>query len=518
MSGDSKGFIAALDVGTTTIKCHIISSSARSVGYASYIVKLHYPHPGWVEIVPDELFQSVLKVILEAVQNANISVYQIKSIAISTQRCSFITWRKDNGEYLHNFITWMDLRASELIKRLNKSITTTALRWVAYFIYLGTFNKKYGMASKLQVRNNHVSGRLLWVFENVKSVKQALLENNLMFGTVDTWLIYKLTGGMSYVTDITNASSTGFYDPFILDWGIIAKALRIPTNFLPKVVENDYDFGETQKDLFGLPIKIGCVMADQQSSVVGTCSFFEDDLKLTMGTGAFLDVNTAKIIHPSLNGMYPLVGYKIGKELVYISEVPCTDAGSIIQWLLHCGLVDNPKVTSEMALSVGDAKGVFFIPAFSGLGPPINDDQAGTGFIGIKPLTKKEHLVRAVLESIVYQIVKTVDLLKREREGNYSSIKVDGGLSSNDFICQLLADLTDLQIIRLYMSDMAVMGVSFVAGLSCGFWTGKEDFQRHCDVSKTFLPSSDNEHKEKCRFNYNNWLSAVDRFKLWYQK
>ncbi|CAG9860986.1 unnamed protein product [Phyllotreta striolata] len=518
MSQDCKGFIAALDVGTTTIKCHIINANARSIGFASEIVKLVYPQPGWVEIEPDEFFESILNVIQRAIKDSNVSVLQIQSLAISTQRASFLTWKRDTGEHLHNFITWMDLRASKLIKELNVSLATKALRWAAYFIYLGTCNKKFGMASKFMVRNNHVSGRFLWVLANIPSVKEAIKDDNLMFGTLDTWLLYKLTGGSTYVTDITNASSTGFYDPFVLDWGIIAKALKIPTHFMPAVVSNDYDFGKTLQKFFGVEIQIGCCMADQQSSVLGSCSFLEDDLKLTMGTGAFLDVNTAHRIHPSLNGMYPLVGYRIGKELTYVSEVPCTDAGSIIQWLLHCGMVDNPVITAEMALRVEDTKGVFFVPAFSGLGPPINNDEAATGFIGIKPLTQKEHLVRAVLESIVYQIVKTVDLLKAERTGDYRSIKVDGGLSQNDFICQLLADLTDLPVIRLYMSDIAVMGVSYVAGLSSGFWKNKEDFQSLCKVADTFTPNESMKYKMKCRTNYEEWLLAADRFKSWYSK
>ncbi|XP_072388160.1 glycerol kinase 5 isoform X1 [Diabrotica undecimpunctata] len=517
MSGDSKGYIAALDVGTTTIKCHIINSSARSIGFASHLVKLHYPHPGWVEIIPDELFQNIIQVIHQAIKNANVSMHQIKSLGIATQRCSFVTWNKITGEYFHNFITWMDLRASQLINKMNTSTFFVSLRWAAFLIYLGTCNKKYGMASKFRIRNNHVTGRLLWVLKNLKPVQQALRNKNLMFGTVDTWLIYKLTGGLSYVTDVTNASSTGFYDPFTLDWGIVAKSLGIPTHFLPKVVANDYDFGETDESILGVPIRIKCVMADQQSSVLGSGSFTKDDLKLTMGTGAFLDINTSKRIHPSLTGMYPLVGYQLGKELVYISEVPCTDAGSVVQWLLHCGFVDNPFITAEMALKVEDTKGVFFIPAFSGLGPPINDEKAGTGFIGIKPVTKKEHLVRAVLESIVYQIVKTVDFLKTERVADYSSIKVDGGLSNNDFICQLLADLTGLCIFRLYTSDIAVMGVAFVAGISCGFWKGKEEFKQYCDISKSFEPSRDVNYIIKCRNTYRNWLLAVDRFKSWYQ-
>nr|CAH7718869.1 unnamed protein product [Callosobruchus chinensis] len=468
MIGDCGGYVAALDVGTTTVRCHILNSLAETIGAAHKKVTLHYPHPGWVEINPDEIFADVLQVIKTAVENANITFIQIKSLGISTQRATFITWKKDTGENLHNFITWKDLRAREYLKALNASWRMTFFRHAALLMYWLTGIKKFGMASKLKIMSSHVSGRLLWVLQNIQAVRDALESDNLMFGTFDTWLIYKLTGSCKYVTDISNASATGFYDPFDLNWGTVAKLLKIPIQCLPKVVESDFDFGNVEKTFFGTPIQIACVMADQSSSMFGSCCFADNDLKITLGTGAFLNVNTAGKIQPSLNGMYPLIGWQQGQDLVYMCEVPCPDAGSLIEWLQNADLVREASITSQLAASVEDNGGVFFIPAFSGLGPPLNNENAGTGFIGIKPTTKKEHMVRAVLESIAYRAVLCYDLLRKERNSKYHSIHIDGGVSNSNFICQLIADLSGLPIIRLESSEISVLGVAYLSGLKCG--------------------------------------------------
>ncbi|KAG5891426.1 hypothetical protein JTB14_031492 [Gonioctena quinquepunctata] len=517
MSENSNCFILSLDVGTTTITCHIINSSAKTVGSARQNVRLLYPQPGWVEINPDVLFGDILEVCKHAIKNANIAVGDIQSLGISTQRATFVTWRKDTGKPLHNFITWKDLRAGELLKELNVSWPTTIFRWGCYFLYLFTRIKKFGLGSKFKVACNHVTGRLLWVISNIEEVRDALENDNLMFGTMDTWLIYKLTGGKTYVSDISNASCTGFYDPFDLGYGLIAKLYNIPVHILPEVVDNDFDFGSTEEEFFGLPISIGCVMGDQSSSMFGSCSFKKNDVKVTMGTGSFLNINTLRNVHPSLNGIYPIVGWRIKREITFLSEVSCNDAGSLIEWLLQNGFIKSPSESNEMAYKVEDNNGVYFIPAFSGLGPPVCDDQAASGFIGIKPTTKKEHMVRAVLESIVYRLVLAFELLVKERAGHYDYLKIDGGVSQNDFVCQMLADLANVTVERIGVSDMSVMGVAYVAGLSCGLWQSDSEFRYGCELSRIFKPTTSQKCKEECRASFKQWMLAVERFKFWYE-
>lgn len=466
MAGDSIGYIAALDVGTTTVRCQIINQQGTYVGSAFGKVKLHYRDISSVEIDPEELWTDIIRVIKEAIKDANTNVRNIRSLGISTQRCTFITWRKDNGKPFHNFITWKDLRASDLIKEINKSWKIWALHMGTYLAYIFTRHLKFGMVSRLKFASNHVTIRLLWLLQNNREVQKALFEKNLMFGTMDTWLIYKLTGGKTYVSDISNASATGMYDPFSLCWSFIPKYINVPISLLPPVVDNDYEFGETLPDIFGVPIQIGAVMADQSASMYGSCSFKINDIKLTLGTGGFLDNNTGSSIHGSLNGMYPLVGWRIKNKLVYLSEVPCSDAGSLIEWMLAVGLIPTPNESTIIANNVKHNGGVYFIPAFSGLGPPINNETASSGFIGIKPNTGKEYMVRAVLESIVYRTAMAYGLIKKEDDKKFTCLRIDGGVSKNDFICQMLADLTNLTIKRM-SSEMATVGVAYVAGLSC---------------------------------------------------
>ncbi|XP_023029275.2 glycerol kinase 5 [Leptinotarsa decemlineata] len=517
MSGDSRGFVLSLDVGTTTLSCHLFNSACASVASSSQYVRLLYPKPGWVEINPDELFSDVLEVVNQTIKKANVSIADIKSFGIATQRATFITWKKDTGEPLHNFITWKDLRAAEFLKDLNSSWPTVMLRWSCYFLYLFTRIKKFGVGGKFKIECKHVTGRLLWIIANISEVSKALESDNLMFGTMDTWLIYKLTGGKTYVSDISNASCTGFYDPFDLGYGILAKLLKIPVNILPKVVDNDYEFGSTLKDFFGMPLRIGCVMGDQSSSMFGTCSFKTNDVKVTLGTGSFLNINTSGKLHPSLNGIYPIVGWKIKNEITFISEVSCNDAGSLIQWLLLNGFVQSPSETSEIASKVEDSNGVYFVPAFSGLGPPIGDEKAATGFIGITPTTKNAHMIRAVLESIVYQLVLAFELLKKERVGIYRSLRIDGGVSQNDFICQMLADLADISVERSGFADMTVRGVAYIAGLSSGVWKDETEFQVNSDLKRVFKPTTSLNEKEKYKTSFKQWILAVERFKFWYK-
>ncbi|CAG9765843.1 unnamed protein product [Ceutorhynchus assimilis] len=447
----------------------------------------------------------------------DLSIKQVNSLAISTQRGTFITWRKDTGVPLHNFITWKDLRAAELIKQINGSWKMMALRTGSFLLHFLTRITKLAVLSHLKFASSHVTIRLLWFLQNHPEVQKALQEQNLMFGTLDTWLIYKLTKGKFYVTDISNASATGMFDPFSLCWSFLPKIFKIPIDIFPMVVDNSYDFGEVTKDIFGEGIKIGAVMSDQSASMYGSCCFNKNDIKVTLGTGAFLNLNTAERIQGVSHGMYPLVGWKNENEVVYLAEVACSDAGSLMQWMLAIGLISNSEESSYIANSVKDNGGVYFIPAFSGLGPPINNESAATGFIGIKPTTNKAHMIRAVLESIAYKIAMAYDLLNSEcPTTSLMYIKADGGVSKNDFICQLLANLTNLNVKRSKF-EMATLGVAYFAGQSCGFWKSKEDILKIDRVEDVFKPTENQTLAKELRDNLENWQRAADRFTSWYK-
>ncbi|XP_044265706.1 putative glycerol kinase 5 [Tribolium madens] len=513
----SNTYIACLDIGTTTIRCTIINSLAHTVGSARSTVKLIYPEPGFVEINPDQLWEQILEIINNAVSDASLDIANIKCIGISTQRSTFLTWDSKTGKPFHNFITWKDIRAKNLCKELNESFLVKAFRCAAYSLYLVTRSNRFLIGSRLKFAANHARGRLLWVLQNIPELKAALGENNVKFGTIDTWLLHKFTKNKLHLTDISNASATGFFDPFVFEWGSWAKViLGIPMEILPQVVSNDYDFGSTEEQIFGVSIPIRCIMADQSSSMFASSCFVPDDIKLTLGTGAFLDVNTSAEIHTSVTGIYPLVAWKIRNEVTCIGEVACNDCGSFIQWLLNIGLVTKPADIYSMVTSVQDSDGVYFIPAFSGLGPPINDEKASSGFLGIKPTTTKNHLVRSVLEGITYRAVLAFQTLKKERNSEYRRVTVDGGVSNNDFVCQLFADLTGLEVERLDSTEMSVLGVGFLAGIITGVWK-TEEVKKFNKLKKLFNPKIDHIYREKCFDEFNKWRNAVERFKYWYE-
>uniref|UniRef100_A0A1Y1L423 Glycerol kinase 5 n=1 Tax=Photinus pyralis TaxID=7054 RepID=A0A1Y1L423_PHOPY len=509
-------FIASVDVGTSLIRCHILNCRGQTISSVSQKVNLLYPQPGYVEIDPEDLWNSVVCLIKAAVLEANVEYNNI-TLGISTQRGTFTIWRKDNGQPFHNFITWKDLRSDALVKQWEKSLILKGFRMGCYGIYLLTGNKRYLAGSKMKLANTQATMRLIWALKNVPKLKQAVENGNAMFGTVDTWLVYKLTGGRKHVTDITNVSATGLFDPFILNWSLMAThILRIPSSILPKIVSNDYSFGSTVKSIFGVSIPIKCVISDQSASMFGSCCYQMADTKITLGTGTFLDVNTGSSPLGCNNGLYPLVGWSINNKITYFVEGASNDTGSLIQWALSAGIIENPHDSGTLASSVESTDGVYFIPAFSGLGPPFMDDNAASGYIGLKVTSTKNHMIRALLESIVYRVTLLYKMMLKETNFKIRSIWVDGGVSNNDFVCQLLANILGIEVHRPSSTEMTVLGVSYITGLKIGMWKNESKLKKLRTLNCTFKPSRDITVYEECVKEFNVWLKAVDRFKLWY--
>ncbi|XP_050094584.1 putative glycerol kinase 5 isoform X4 [Anopheles aquasalis] len=499
MEGTAVHHIASLDIGTTTIRCFIYAAEKNgqpvTVGTAYDHVDLLYPAPGWVEINPDKLWASVLKTIERAAEDAQLSINQLTCLAISTQRNSFTCWHRQTGETYHNFITWKDLRADDLVKQWNGSLTLRLLKFGASLLHFFTRSKRFLAGSVIKLMNPQVTLRLAWVLQNNAAVQEDLKSGNVLYGTIDSWLLYRLRQGsdrtrpVKHISDVTNCTSTGLYDPFSQQWaGWATNLFSIKKELLPEVVDNSHDFGYVHESLLGAKIKIGASVSDQSASLWGTCCFQRGDVKITMGTGSFLNVNTGPKCLASVHGLYPLIGHILQEapsntDITYLMEGSSNDTGSIIEWALNVGLFEDPADSAGMAASVPHTDGVLFVPAFSGLGPPIHDDTAGSGFIGIKPSTRKEHLVRAVLESLAFRVALLYDCALRETGFSFVSIKVDGGVSKNDFICQTLADLTGVQVERGEVTDSSALGAMFMAGLNCGIWSSKQQLLQGIDIN-----------------------------------
>ncbi|XP_069474377.1 glycerol kinase 5 isoform X2 [Ambystoma mexicanum] len=439
---------------------------------------------------------------------------QIACIGISTQRATFITWNKKTGHPFHNFISWQDLRASELVNSWNNSILLKAVHGSSKMLHFFTRRNRFLAASLITFTTQHVSLRLVWVLQNIPEVQHAAEEGNCCFGTIDTWLLYKLTKGSVYATDYSNASATGIFDPYQMCWSsFLGILLSIPMCIFPPVTDTSQRFGSVDASIFGVPIPIMALVADQQSAMFGECCFDVGDVKLTMGTGTFMSINTGDTLHTSLAGLYPLIGWKIGSELVCLAEGNSSDTGTAVAWAQKVDLFDNADETAKMAKSLPDSDGVYFVPSFSGLQAPVNDPRACASFMGLKPSTTKKHLVRAILESIAFRNKQLYDTMLRETAITITNIRADGGVCNNSFVMQMTADLFNQTIDRPQHADMSSLGAAFLAGLAVGFWTSKEELKKLRQTEVLFEP------QRKPGFyksSMTDWTKAVHRCMNWY--
>ncbi|KAF7997454.1 hypothetical protein HCN44_006025 [Aphidius gifuensis] len=506
-------YIVALDVGTTTVKCHVLNDKAVSVGSAVKKVELLYPKPGYVEIDQDDLWDSIVTVLKEAVNASNIDVKSIACLGISTQRNSCLSWNIETGKYYHKIITWKDLRADSMVKKWNSSLVLKSLRTLSYFLYTISRRKKFLAGSMFKLMNSQMTLRFNWALQNIPGLKEDGLNGKAVFGGIDCWILYKLTG--KHITDYSCASASGLFDPFSMSWAPWAINLfKIPWMMMPKVVDTAGDFGCTPEDIFGISVPIMCSMADQSASLFGSGCFQRGDLKVTLGTGTFLDVNTGKEAHASISGLYPLVGWKIDSELVYMAEGLSNDTGTLVEWAKALEMINDPSEMSLLSNSVKNSDGVYFVPAFSGLQAPINDHTAATGFLGVKPTTRKAHMIRSISESIVFRILLLYNALQKETRQKYFSIRVDGGVSKDDFVLQLLADLTGLPVERPSNTEMSIFGVAFLSGLQCGIWKNRDELINLRNVDTVFKPNKN--RMLEYQSTINQWNRAVDRFQNWY--
>ncbi|KPJ09685.1 Putative glycerol kinase 5 [Papilio machaon] len=464
--------------------------------------------------------------------DASLSAGQIAAMGISTQRSTFITWSRKTGQPFHRFCTWKDIRADKLVKEWNNSYTWKFIKVGAYILHMVSRSKRFKAGSVFKFSNNQTTLRLVWALNNVQSLKSAVQSGDAMFGTLDTWLLYKLTGNFRHkskigrwfmlpgnklhMSDVSSASATGFFDPFTMQWaGWAMTIFGIPMSALPEVVDTAGDhFTSTDPEIFGCAIPIRCCIADQTASMWGSCCFDVGEVKLTMGTGTFFNINTGRTPHASVSGLYPVVGWRLGNELVFSAEGANNDTATVIKWAQRINLFENPADTADIAMSVSDTDGVYFIPAFSGLGPPYNDCTAGTGLVGIKPSTSKAHLVRAVLEAIAFRTVQLFHCIRSETSYTFHSIRLDGGVSNNDFIAQLVSDLTGLRVERPQQVEKSSLGCAHIVGLHLGIFKSKDDIMSLRKIGKVFTPRA--HVKKNYEYTFSRWEDAVKRMCGWY--
>ena len=471
-------FILALDAGTTSSRSILFNNNGKIVAISQYEFTQYFPHKSWVEHDAIEIWNTQLKSIKEVINKAKINVEQIHSIGITNQRETTVIWDRKTGKPVYNAIVWQDRRTSDFCLELEK-------KGVKEIFY-----KKTGL-----VLDSYFSGtKIKWILDQT-GTKSKAANGELAFGTIDSWLIWNLTKGKYHITDITNASRTLIYNIHDLKWDKeLLNILDIPESLLPKVVSCSEFIGNTESSLLGKSISISGIAGDQQASLFGQMCINPGDIKNTYGTGCFCIMNTGSKPVLSKNKMLTTIGYQLTNKVTYALEGSVFIAGALIQWIRdQINLINKSSEIEDLALSVEDNGGITFIPALSGLGAPYWNPNATGAIFGITRGTKKGNIARAALEAIALRSRDIIMEMQKDANTNFSSLKVDGGASTNNLLMQIQSNLLNKKVIRPKTTETTALGAAFFAGLSSGFWPSIESIKNIWEIDKEFKPSYDSD-------------------------
>ena len=471
-------FILALDAGTTSSRSILFNNNGKIVAISQYEFTQYFPHKSWVEHDAIEIWNTQLKSIKEVINKAKINVEQIHSIGITNQRETTVIWDRKTGKPVYNAIVWQDRRTSDFCLELEK-------KGVKEIFY-----KKTGL-----VLDSYFSGtKIKWILDQT-GTKSKAANGELAFGTIDSWLIWNLTKGKYHITDITNASRTLIYNIHDLKWDKeLLNILDIPESLLPKVVSCSEFIGNTESSLLGKSIPISGIAGDQQASLFGQMCINPGDIKNTYGTGCFCIMNTGSKPVSSKNKMLTTIGYQLNNKVTYALEGSVFIAGALIQWIRdQINLINKSPEIEDLALSVEDNGGITFIPALSGLGAPYWNPNATGAIFGITRGTKKGNIARAALEAIALRSRDIIMEMQKDANTNFSSLKVDGGASTNNLLMQIQSNLLNKKVIRPKTTETTALGAAFFAGLSSGFWPSIESIKNIWEIDKEFNPSNDSD-------------------------
>ena len=467
----------ALDQGTTSSRCILFDRSGNIVNMAQREFTQIYPKPGWVEHNAMEIWSSQLAVALEAMALVHANVDSIEAIGITNQRETTIVWNKNTGEPVYNAIVWQCKRTADYIEKVKAEGMTDKIREKT-----GLIPDAYFSATKLK-----------WILDNVEGAREAAEKGDLLFGTVDTWLMWNLTKGKVHKTDYTNASRTMLFNINTLEWDReLCEYFNIPMQMLPEVVKSSTFFGKTESFVLGGEIPITGVAGDQQAALFGQCCFEAGDAKNTYGTGCFLLMNTGKKAIFSNNGLVTTIAASESDEPDYALEGSVFVAGAAVQWLRdEMRMVETARQTEEFATIVPDTAGVYLVPAFVGMGAPYWDQYARGTVVGITRGCKKEHFIRAALESIAYQTHDVLKSMEEDSSIKLNTLKVDGGASANNFLMKFQADMLGLSVERPKCIETTALGAAYLAGLSTGYYKNREDIVQNWKLGRRFEPTMD---------------------------
>lgn len=485
-------YVMALDAGTTSNRCILFNEKGEMCSAAQKEFTQYFPKPGWVEHDADEIWSSQLGVAVEAMNMIGASAEDISAIGITNQRETVIIWDKETGVPIYHAIVWQCRRTSEYCDELKEKGLAAS------------FREKTGL-----MIDAYFSGtKVKWILDHVEGARKRAENGELLFGTVETWLIWKLTKGRVHVTDYSNASRTLLFNIQELQWDSeILEELDIPRCMLPTVKPSSYVYGMADGSYFGGEIPIAGAAGDQQAALFGQTCFSAGDAKNTYGTGCFLLMNTGEKPVFSENGLVTTIAWGLDGKVYYALEGSIFVAGAAIQWLRdELRLIDSASDSDYMARKVKDTNGCYVVPAFTGLGAPYWDQYARGTIVGITRGVNKYHIIRATLDSLAYQVDDVLQAMKADSGIELSSLQVDGGASANDFLMQTQADISGAPVYRPKCVETTAMGAAYLAGLAVGYWKNKEEVIQNWVIDRTFEPTLDEETRKK---RLGGWHKAV---------
>ena len=491
-------YIMALDQGTTSSRTFIFDHTGQIISSCSIEFDQIYPKTGWVEHDPIQIWDSQLRTIREALQRAGLKIGQIAAIGITNQRETTVVWDRDTGAPVYNAIVWQCRRTAEFCKQLEAEHFDVRLR------------EKTGL-----IADAYFSGtKVTWILENVPGAREKAAHGSLAFGTIDSWLVYKLSGRKIHVTDYSNASRTLLYNIYELEWDKdILQRFHIPENMLPEVRPSSDIYAYSDPELLGAGIPIAGIAGDQQAALFGQCCFEPGMTKTTFGTGCFLLMNTGKAAKPSKNGLLTTIAWGMEGSVEYALEGSVFIAGALIQWLRdELKIIDSAAESEYLASRVDDTGGVYIVPAFVGLGAPYWDPLARGAVFGLTRGTGRNHIIRAALESIAFQTKDVVDCLSLDSALLPNELRIDGGAAANNFLCQFQADILDRKVVRQETVEITALGAAYLAGLAVGYWENREELKENIRIEREFIPNMQKVRREKL---LREWQRAVDRSANW---
>ena len=489
-----KKYIMALDAGTTSNRCILFNEAGEVCSMAQKEFTQYFPRPGWVEHDAVEIFSTQLEVARTAMENLGITAGSIAAIGITNQRETTVVWDKLTGEPVCHAIVWQCRRTSRFCDELKAEGLTE------------TFRRKTGL-----VIDAYFSGtKLHWILENVPGAREKAERGELLFGTVETWLIWKLTGGRVHVTDYSNASRTMLFNIHTLDWDDeLLKLFGIPRSMMPQVKSSSEIYGKTKGTIFAYEVPIAGIAGDQQAALFGQMCTEPGSVKNTYGTGCFMLMNSGERPIMSENKLLTTIAWKIGDKVTYALEGSIFVAGSVVQWLRDgLGIIRSSSEVEALAASVPDNGGVYFVPALTGLGAPYWDQYATGSLSGITRGTKAGHIARAALEGIAFQTMDIVNAMQKDAGITLKELKVDGGASANNLLMQFQADILGTSVIRPEVTETTALGAAYLAGLAVGYWESIDHIKSLWAMDKEFTPSSEDDEVIRLKAG---WKNAVER-------